>query len=300
MANTVVKTIEINVDAETGIKTVDELTKSFDELGNQVGDTEQVTKKYNKQLDNTGKEAALFSDHLDKMTGGLVGTVKGLWNSVKGLKAFKVALAATGLGLIAIVIGTVVAAFKKLQGPISFVEDLMAGVDAAFNAALKQLSTFANAFLQFVQGNWVLAIALIKTGVQEIVDSYKDGSDLSKAQRAFNTREAERNVIIAKNNQLIEEQKLLYEDSTKSSIEREKAAKIARDLAIESVRLEKLNEQERIINAKQLFELSTKNDQDRIDFLQIQSAAYEKIAGTAGRVVEINNAYNTVLDQIKS
>ena len=75
----------------------------------------QATKKLNKQLsDNTGLTSAL-----DRATGGLFSKfgngVKSIKAATKGMNLFKFALASTGIGLIVVALGSLVAAFKSTE-----------------------------------------------------------------------------------------------------------------------------------------------------------------------------------------
>ena len=75
----------------------------------------QATKKLNKQLsDNTGLTSAL-----DRATGGLFSKfgngVKSIKAATKGMNLFKFALASTGIGLIVVALGSLIAVFKSTE-----------------------------------------------------------------------------------------------------------------------------------------------------------------------------------------
>lgn len=68
------------------------------------------------------------------------------------LKIFKIALAATGIGLLIIALGSLIAFFSKTQKGIDFVSKAMAGLGAAFDVVTDRLSSFGEAITNLFSG----------------------------------------------------------------------------------------------------------------------------------------------------
>ena len=85
-------------------------------------DTTQAIKgieKVDESLQDVSKSTDGLSQSLDKMTGGAISGFKGVTKSVstaiKGFKSLKVAIAATGIGLLIVAIGSLATAFKASE-----------------------------------------------------------------------------------------------------------------------------------------------------------------------------------------
>ena len=83
-------------------------------------------------------------NQLDKMTGGMVTAFKGVAGGIKasvmGMKTLKGAIAATGVGLLVIAVGSLVAWFTKTQRGAEFLEKATASLGAVFNVLTDKLS----------------------------------------------------------------------------------------------------------------------------------------------------------------
>lgn len=303
------KTIEIEVITNDAVKDTDKLTKSLKEAEEQTEDTKQETKEYDKQLKDTSSTTSKMADKLDDMTGGLLSSVKGLGSAIKGLKGFKAALAATGIGLIIIAVGSLAAAFKNLQGPMSFVEDLLGGIGAVFDTLIKRMGTLGEAIAILFSSEGSLFERASKaadkakeafSGLgEEIKSTFEAGQDLSEQTRELNLLEAERLKTISALERQIEQLKLTSEDQTKADSVRAKAANEAFDLQEKRVALLIDLEQRRLAIAQQTFDLSTETDQDKIDLLNIETEGNERIVTLEGQLVELSNSRNSILKEIK-
>jgi hypothetical protein len=296
----VTRTVEIQVDTLDAVKSLDKLNDELKDNQKETEDSTKQSKKFGKQLEDTSQSTSIMTDKLDDMTGGFLGTVKSIGQTVKGLKSLKIALAATGIGLVLAAVSGLVAAFKNLQGPMSLVEDALAGVQAAFDQALKSLDLFGKAFLLFLEGNYVAALAVAKVAIDDIGKAYQEGSELSKGQREFELRQARTLLLLSEQERQIEQLKLVAEDQTKTQTTRIEAANKAFELQEARVKTLINLERERTANARKQFELSTETDQDEIDFLNLQTEGNERIATLEGQLVELNNSRNAILKEIQS
>ena len=94
-----------------------------------------LTKIDNKTQDLGGNVDAA-TNALDRMTGGAISSFKSIGSGIKkgilGMKSFKIALASTGIGLLVIAVGSLVAYFTQTQKGAEKIEIAMAGVKIVF------------------------------------------------------------------------------------------------------------------------------------------------------------------------
>ena len=87
-------------------------------------------------VEGTSGAVSGLTNQLDKMTGGAVSGFRnltgGIKNGVTGLKSFKVALAATGIGLILVAIGTLISYFTSTKRGAEQLKVATAALGAAF------------------------------------------------------------------------------------------------------------------------------------------------------------------------
>ena len=109
------------------------------EVGLKVKGAKEAEKSIDGVSDATeglGGSLDQASGALDKMTGGAMtafkGVTGGLKKSVIGLKTFKGALAATGIGLLIVAVGSLVSYFTKTQRGAEMLEVATAGVQVVF------------------------------------------------------------------------------------------------------------------------------------------------------------------------
>ena len=136
------KTIEIDVNTSDAVKGVDNLNKSI--------------KETNKDVSNVSESSKQLGNSLDSATGGAIGKFKGLTGAVKsavtGFKSLKVAVAATGLGLLLIALVSIKKAFtsseegqNKFVKILSFIGTLTGNlVDLLSDLGEKIISVFEN------------------------------------------------------------------------------------------------------------------------------------------------------------
>lgn len=119
------KKINVKVDTKEGQKNVDDLNKKVNETDAAVGG---------------------LTSAVDKLTGGMVSGFKngvaGIKNAVKGFKSLKVAIAATGLGALVLVLGSVVTFFTKTQRGADLLSKATKALGAVVDVLTDRLSAF--------------------------------------------------------------------------------------------------------------------------------------------------------------
>jgi chemotaxis protein histidine kinase CheA len=140
------KEIKINVNTKEATKGVDDVTDS---------------------IESASSATSGLSGQLDKMTGGAFSAFKGIKSGVKSgitaMKSLKVAIAATGIGLLVVAVGALTAAFRGSEegqnklakimsvigvltgNLIDLIADLGDGIIKAFENPKEALQNFANA-----------------------------------------------------------------------------------------------------------------------------------------------------------
>ena len=267
MAATEEVIIDVSIKgAKQAEKEIDGLTDSLEEQATATDKADKETKQYNKTLGDTIKETRIFGVSLNSLSQGFSNTVGSLKNSVRGLKAFKVALAATGIGLIIIALGSLVALFSESQKGLDLMTKAFDAFKAVMDVVINRFVAFGEGLVKFFSGDFAEGIedmgAAFKGMGAEIITVVNASTELSDAQAelerqqiAFITREAELKKIRKEENQDAE-------DITKTLQERVKASKAAEEAeterATEAIRL--AEEELRILVARQAQGQTTRDD----------------------------------------
>ena len=223
----------------------------------------------NESLEGTSSAVGDLTGSLDNMTGGAISAFKGIKAGVKSgitaMKSLKVAIAATGIGLLVVAVGALTAAFKgseegqnklaKIMGVIGvltgnlvdLLADLGDGIIKAFENPKEALQSFANAIKDNItnrltgilnllpslgesislvfQGKFKEAGKTAANAVGQVVLGVENVTDKVKEAGEALTEFAKQNVEEAK-------------QGAKVADMRAKADKIERDLIVERSKLE--------------------------------------------------------------
>lgn len=145
---------------DDGAKVVDAATKS---IGSHISETNKA------KTASTGFKSALkdLADNINIMgvnLGGVVNQLKAKQQALKGvvqgvgagtnaMKLFKVALASTGIGLLVVALGSLVAFFTKTEKGAEKLEVVFAGVGAVINVLTDRVAKFGEAVFKFFSGD---------------------------------------------------------------------------------------------------------------------------------------------------
>lgn len=216
-----------------------------DELVRQkmtVGDYKEQVKQAFAEMKNGGmtfKSLGIVSGQFAKI---LNNDFKSGWDAVtKGgnafigvLKLVKTAIAATGIGALILVLGSLVAMFTKTQKGVELFSKAMASVGAFVDVLVDRLSVFGDAVVKIFQGDFVGAANAAKQAVSGIGDELQRETklawDLKAALIDLEKQETMLNIKRAAGRAVIEEQKRIADDTTKSLNERIAASQKAFDL----------------------------------------------------------------------
>lgn len=216
-----------------------------DELVRQkmtVGDYKEQVKLAIGELKNGGmtfKSLGIVSSQFAKM---LNGDLKAGWTAVtQGGNAFvgvlrlvKTAIAATGIGALIVLLGSLIAVFTKTQKGVELFGKAMASVGAFVDVIIDRLSLLGDAVVKIFSGDFVGAANTAKqamTGIgDEISRETKLAWELKAALIDLEKQETMLNMKRSAGRAVIEEQKRIADDTTKSLNERIAASQNAFDL----------------------------------------------------------------------
>lgn len=115
--------VKLKVDNSGAVQVIDQTTDAVDDT--------------NEAIKETGSSVGDLTDQLDKMTGGAVSLFKGMLDGIKkavgGFKTLKVALASTGIGLLVVAFGSLVAFFTKTARGAEELRVITAGLQQVFD-----------------------------------------------------------------------------------------------------------------------------------------------------------------------
>lgn len=227
MADTEIKQI-IQVDASNALATLKDYTNNIDRLEDKIGNLDKTSQEYNETVkelqkeqenlnktvdngrSNVGDYSQAFESALDKTLDGiqsidgpvgeLGGTVKNIFPVIKninktaisGLSGIRKGIAATGIGLLVIVIGELLTNWEQLTAAVGiskgqiddFKNGLMGVVNVINNFVIQGIKSTIDAFKglgQIIKDVFTGNFSEIKTHAEEAFSSIK-----TNAKNAFN------------------------------------------------------------------------------------------------------------------
>ena len=230
------------------------------EFNADTGGINKGLQQTEKSVDEVTAATSGLVGQLDKMTGGAITGFRkfsgGLKTAVSGLKSFKVALAATGVGLIVVAMGTLVSYFTSTKRGAEQLKVATEALGAAFSVIRDRISSVGGALVKFFRGDFKGALDDVKGAFQgitaEIVAETKAAGELQKRMNALKDEERDFNLVRAETNLAIAKTRLAVEDEAKSYDERIKALDTAIKLEQETIdeQLRLAKEREAIITAQ--------------------------------------------------
>ena len=117
----------------TEIKGADKSEKQLKDLATATNKADEAGERYEQTLGDMAKETQVFGVSINSLSKGFKASIGAVKNSVKSLKFFKVALASTGVGLLVIALGSLVAWIQNTQEGISFLNDALKAIGAVID-----------------------------------------------------------------------------------------------------------------------------------------------------------------------
>lgn len=249
-----------------------------------------------KSLKDSFMEMLPFNAQLQQFTGSYKNLNAGVKATTLSTNLFSKALLATGIGAIVVALGALFTWLTKSQQGMDFLAKATDAAKAVFDVIIDRILTFAGALNDLRKGNFSAAVDGIKNSFKglgsEIAESSKAAWKLTGDLQDITRAEKQLDLQRAKSRATIEALKLIAEDQTKSTQEREEAAskalKIEQDLMAQSIAL-----QERKVAAlKAQNEIGTTTDEDinKVIDAEIELANLREESTT--KQIELNNKVN--------
>ena len=228
------------------------------------------TSKAEKNVDNLEGGLSGLSAQADKLTGGLVSGFKkgvaGIKQGITAMKSLKVAVAATGIGLLLIAITALTSYFTKTQRGADKLSQALKGIGAVVDVLVDRISTFGEGLFKILSGDFSEGVDILKgtlSGLgEEIRNEAKAAIDLEKAQQALEDRQISLIKVNAERRASIEALRLAAEDTTKTDKERadalREAARLQNAIADDEISIAK--ERARIVRERVALGESTRDD----------------------------------------
>jgi len=193
-----------------------------------------------------------MTNQLDKMTGGAVTAFRGIVNGAKSgvvaMTTLKGAIAATGIGLLVVAVGSLATMFSKTQEGAEMFNKITAGIGATINVVIDRISMLGKAITLVFKGEFREAANLAAEAVRGVGDEIERETrlaiGLAEATDQLEKKEAEMILTSAKRRAQIEDLRLAAEDQTKSR--KEQAAALR-----EAIRLQREEADEQIEIARE-------------------------------------------------
>jgi len=237
-------------EIEMKIKTVVETKKATDGV-----------KEIEKSANSAGDAIDGMSSQMDKFTGGAITAFKsfktGASSGIAAMKTLKGAIAATGIGILLVAVGSLVTYFTKSQEGADKLDKAFAVIGATIDVLIDRISTFGSGLFEIMSGNFSAGLDILAGSFKGITEEIEKeataayelegaSQQLIKTKRAFIEQEAKLNADL-------EKYRLASENFDLSTAERLKANEMAQKTAIE------LADQRAAIAREELRLLSEKN-----------------------------------------
>ncbi len=189
------------------------------------------------EIKEAKKEQTLFSDATDKVKKAFRGLKGGVKQVITTFKTLKGAIAATGIGLLVIALGSLVTFFTKTQKGADMLSEVMAGLGAAVDVIVDRISGFGESIMKFFSGDFKGAVEGMTETFSGLGDEImREAEAAARLQRELNNLldlERDFSVQKAKNNVIIREAEAAALDENIAASERLRQLQRAMDLTIQ-------------------------------------------------------------------
>ena len=218
----------------------------------KIKDLEGKLNETKKTTEDATAATKGMTNQLDKMTGGAVtafrGIVKGAKSGVVAMTTLKGAIAATGIGLLVVAVGSLATMFSKTQEGAEQFNKITAGIGATINVVIDRISMLGKAVTLVLKGQFREAAEVARNAMKDLGDEVERETrlaiELAEATDQLEKKEAEMILTSAKRRAQIEDLRLAAEDQTKSR--KEQAAALR-----EAIRLQREEADEQIAIARE-------------------------------------------------
>lgn len=276
---------KMSKDSTTLQKSMDKSVQSVKGLDKGLKGVNSTGATFRKWLSDGVRSIDLFGvnigetvDKLKSKQTALRGVVNGLGGASKGFKALKLAIAATGIGLIVIAFTSLAALLTKTQKGMDAIARVSAVLSSVFDNVTERAVQLGQTLFDFFTGNLNFSEAVDKTKdsfaglTKEIIEDAKATDRLTVARQQLIGVERDLRVELSKRRAEIEKLRIIADDESKSFIERQNAIQKAIELEtdLENKRVSVARENLRIITEKNKLGISNNDALEEEALAQIE------------------------------
>ena len=218
---------------------------------------------------------------IDKALGGLpsgfAGALKGIKGANGGFKAMKGAIASTGVGLLVIALGELIAYLMNSKTFIDIMNQAMLRIKATIQPTVDLIMSLGSALSALFSGNPGEAFDIASKAVngygKAMVDAQKNVSSMVKSQKDLEKLLKESDLLQAKANKKSHEANRIARDRTKTDEERLDAIKKVRNAENEAlnVSIKAVNLEMSILKSSAKIQKLSIEQQERLNELKVES-----------------------------
>jgi hypothetical protein len=216
----------------------EKLEKQTKEIYEEMKRLQEATGKHTLSVGDYAKAVRGLPGPLGRWATELTGIKEGLNGGKVALRAmikqtgvFKVALAATGIGAVVLLLGALYTNLTRTQKGLDAVNRFTAGLSAVFDVVIDRVATFGGAIVKLLKGDfegaWTDAKASVSGFGTEVVTEFNKASQIEGVMQGIKEETQKLEVQTARTRAEIKKLNLVAEDTTKSTKERSRAAKLA-------------------------------------------------------------------------
>ena len=234
-------------------KAMDSLNESLKENKEANKEATEEQDEYNKTLGDTIKDTKIMGVSMNSLSASFKATTGAIKASTSGLKLFKVALAATGIGLIVIALASLVTFFTRSQEGADKLSKALRVIGNVINVLLDRLSDFGGGLMKLFTGDIKGGLADMKNSFIGIGDAIAENIQraIELEAQLISLREASLNLTIqeAAYRQVIAQNREIMNDTNKLMSERLEAgaAALKAEEQLADIRLHNLTRQQEML-----------------------------------------------------
>jgi len=248
-------------------------------------------------LGTTGKGAL---EGLDGLTGGLASNIyKGVQSvgaMIKGMGLLKVALVSTGIGAIAVAVGSLASYFTQTAEGAAMLQVVTQQLGAIFQTIIQRIADLGGAIVKLFSGDFEGAARDAKAAVTGIGEEIKQVSSaqaaLTRATQALARAQNGVTVETAKSRAEIERLKGVSDDTTKSINERIQAAEKASGMESKLLQQRVANAKEELRIARESLHGRQASVEEARNLAELEAEVYNLQAESSTLQTELRNKIN--------
>lgn len=219
--------------------------------------------------------------------------------STGALKLFRIALAATGVGLLVLALGSLIAYFTQTQEGINKVNMVLTPLKELFGELKGAVQEFGAAIAKLFSGGTFKAFFKDMGDAGEKVkksfdEAWKRGKEIETLKQNLSKTEADYITLQAKLSKEFEEQNKLADDQTKSAEERAEAAQRAIEAQAEISKgsIKRIEQEAEILRLKQM--ANDTSDEERAELATKLAEIDKALQQEASKTKEAQNKLNAI------